>query len=98
MTTRAVGLIAQPEQAEAIVRDGKADQVALARSLLDNPRWPWHAAEKLGVDLDYPPQYLRVKAKLWPGAKLARPPEARGGGVIGPSEIQLDGKTTSCVR
>ena len=45
--------------------------VAMARAFLDNPRWVWHAAEQLGVELDYPPQYARSRHDLWPGA--ARP-------------------------
>jgi len=73
--TRAVGLIADADQAEEILASGKADMIAMARALLDNPRWPWHAAERFGVKLDYPPQYERVKPALWPGTKLARPQE-----------------------
>ena len=69
---RAVGMIADPEQAEAIIASGKADMVAMARAFLDNPRWVWHAAERFGVTLDYPPQYARSRHDLWPGAKLAR--------------------------
>ena len=72
---RAVGLIADPHQAEEIVRSGKADMVALARGFLDDPRWVWHAAERLGVRLDYPPQYARSRPDLWPGAQIARPRE-----------------------
>jgi NADPH2 dehydrogenase len=72
---RAVGMIADPQQAEDIVASGKADMVALARGFLDDPRWVWHAAERLGVKLDYPPQYARSRADLWPGAQLARPRE-----------------------
>jgi 2,4-dienoyl-CoA reductase-like NADH-dependent reductase (Old Yellow Enzyme family) len=49
--------------------------VALARGFLDDPRWVWHAAEKLGVRLDYPPQYARSRHDLWPGARVARPRE-----------------------
>lgn len=73
IVTRAVGMIADPQQANEIITTGKADQVALARALLDNPRWVWHAAEKLGATVTYPPQYERAAAKLWPGASLARP-------------------------
>jgi len=73
LAVRAVGMIADPEQAEAIVSGGKADMVALARGFLDNPRWVWHAAEKFGVKIDYPPQYARSHPDLWPGARLARP-------------------------
>jgi 2,4-dienoyl-CoA reductase-like NADH-dependent reductase (Old Yellow Enzyme family) len=74
IAVRAVGMIADPEQAEEIVASGKADMVAMARAFLDNPRWVWHAAERFGVKLDYPPQYARSRSDLWPGAKLARPP------------------------
>jgi NADPH2 dehydrogenase len=68
--TRAVGLIVDPHQAEAIISEGKADLVALGRALLDDPRWVWRAAEALGFPPPYPPQYSRASAKLWPGAKL----------------------------
>ena len=71
--TRAVGLIAEPHQAEAIVASGQADMVAMARAFLDDPRWVWHAAEALGGKAAMPPQYERSRADLWPGARLARP-------------------------
>jgi 2,4-dienoyl-CoA reductase-like NADH-dependent reductase (Old Yellow Enzyme family) len=74
LVTRAVGLIADPHQAEAIVARGDADCVALARAMLDNPRWGWHAAEALGADCPRQPPYERAKPSLWPGAKIARPP------------------------
>ena len=48
IVTRAVGLIDQPLQAEAIVAEGRADIVALARAMLADPRWPWRAASLLG--------------------------------------------------
>ncbi len=73
MKVRAVGMIADPAQAESIIAEGKADMVAMARAFLDNPRWVWHAAERLGVKLDYPPQYARARPDAWPGSKLARP-------------------------
>jgi NADPH2 dehydrogenase len=68
IATRAVGLIATPRQAEAIVADRKADMVALARAVLDNPHWGWHAALELGAEVARPPQYARAGPKLWPGA------------------------------
>jgi 2,4-dienoyl-CoA reductase-like NADH-dependent reductase (Old Yellow Enzyme family) len=74
LVTRAVGLIADPHQAEGIVARGDADCVALARAMLDNPRWGWHAAEALGADCPRPPQYDRAKPSVWPGATIARPP------------------------
>jgi len=73
LKVRAVGMIADPAHAESIVAEGKADMVAMARAFLDNPRWVWHAAERHGVTLDYPPQYARSRPDVWPGAKLARP-------------------------
>ena len=59
LTTMAVGLITQPQQAEEIVASGKADMVALARGMLYDPRWAWHAAAELGGQVDAPPQYWR---------------------------------------
>ena len=73
MKVRAVGMIADPAQAEAILAEGKADMVAMARAFLDNPRWAWHAAQRYGIKLDYPPQYARSRYDQWPGAKLVRP-------------------------
>jgi 2,4-dienoyl-CoA reductase-like NADH-dependent reductase (Old Yellow Enzyme family) len=55
----AVGLITAFEQAEAIIRTGDADFVALARAILYDPRWPWHAAAHLGASVRAPKQYLR---------------------------------------
>ncbi len=55
----AVGLITEFEQAEAIVGTGDADLVAIARAILYNPRWPWHAAAHFGATVTAPPQYLR---------------------------------------
>ena len=59
----AVGLITDFEQAEAIVGTGDADMVALARGMLYDPRWPWHAAAHLGASVKAPPQYLRSQPR-----------------------------------
>jgi 2,4-dienoyl-CoA reductase-like NADH-dependent reductase (Old Yellow Enzyme family) len=59
LTTIAVGLITEPKQAEEIVSSGKADMVALARAMLYDPRWGWHAAAELGGQVEAPPQYWR---------------------------------------
>ena len=72
ITVQAVGMIVNPHQAEAIVGEGHADCVALARAFLDDPRWVWHAATALGADTVYPPQYLRARPEHWPGAALTR--------------------------
>ncbi len=60
LTTIAVGLISDPAHAEAIVAQGDADMVAMARAFLWNPRWPWHAAAKLGATVSGPRQYYRA--------------------------------------
>jgi 2,4-dienoyl-CoA reductase-like NADH-dependent reductase (Old Yellow Enzyme family) len=59
MPVVAVGLITDYEQAEAIVGTGDADMIALARTILYDPRWPWHAAAHLGARVRAPEQYLR---------------------------------------
>jgi 2,4-dienoyl-CoA reductase-like NADH-dependent reductase (Old Yellow Enzyme family) len=57
--TVAVGLITDPKQAEGIIANGEADLVALARAMLYDPRWPWHAAAALGGQVRAPEQYWR---------------------------------------
>jgi 2,4-dienoyl-CoA reductase-like NADH-dependent reductase (Old Yellow Enzyme family) len=63
LPTLACGLITEPEQAEAIVAEGQADGVALARAMLYDPRWPWHAAAKLGAQVQAPRQYWRSQPR-----------------------------------
>lgn len=79
LTAMAVGMIGRPEQAEAVIANGDADFVALARPMLDNPRWGLHAAAALGADIRYPPQYIRARPNNWLGFGFvhpdARPPE-----------------------
>jgi 2,4-dienoyl-CoA reductase-like NADH-dependent reductase (Old Yellow Enzyme family) len=59
MPVIAVGLINSFEHAESIVATGDADMIALARTVLYDPRWPWHAAAELGARVRAPKQYLR---------------------------------------
>jgi 2,4-dienoyl-CoA reductase-like NADH-dependent reductase (Old Yellow Enzyme family) len=59
LPTMAVGLITEAQQAEEIVASGKGDFVAIARGILYDPRWPWHAAAELGATVQAPPQYWR---------------------------------------
>jgi 2,4-dienoyl-CoA reductase-like NADH-dependent reductase (Old Yellow Enzyme family) len=59
MPTIGVGLITEAKQAETIIQSGQADMVALARTMLYDPRWPWHAAAELGATVAAPPQYWR---------------------------------------
>jgi len=63
--TMAVGLITKPRQAEAIVAGGQADLVALARGMMDDPRWAWHAARELGAQALYPANYARCSPAQW---------------------------------
>jgi len=60
VNTVAVGLITEARQAEDIVASEKADLVALARAMLYDPRWPWHAAAELGATVAAPPPYWRA--------------------------------------
>ena len=63
MPTIGVGLITEPLHAEAIIANGQADMVGLARAMLFNPRWPWHAAGALGAQVAAPPQYWRSQPR-----------------------------------
>jgi 2,4-dienoyl-CoA reductase-like NADH-dependent reductase (Old Yellow Enzyme family) len=63
MPTIGVGLITEPLHAEAIVANNQADMVGLARAMLYNPRWPWHAAAALGAQVAAPPQYWRSQPR-----------------------------------
>lgn len=57
----AVGLITEAMQAEGILQYGMADAIGLARAMLYDPRWPWHAAAELGENIQIAPQYLRCQ-------------------------------------
>jgi NADPH2 dehydrogenase len=63
IATIAVGLITEARQAEEIVASGKADMVALARGMLYDPRWAWHAAAELGGQVRAPRQYWRSQPR-----------------------------------
>jgi 2,4-dienoyl-CoA reductase-like NADH-dependent reductase (Old Yellow Enzyme family) len=63
LPTIAVGLITEPAQAEAIIASGEADAVSLARAMLYDPRWPWHAAATLGAQVAAPRQYWRSQPR-----------------------------------
>ncbi|MFC4351733.1 NADH:flavin oxidoreductase/NADH oxidase [Fodinicurvata halophila] len=67
MAVMAVGLITEFEQAESIVGTGDADLISLARALLYNPRWPWHAAAHFGATVSAPNQYLRSEPRQHAG-------------------------------
>jgi 2,4-dienoyl-CoA reductase-like NADH-dependent reductase (Old Yellow Enzyme family) len=63
LTTIAVGLITEAAHAESILAQGQADAVSLARALLYDPRWPWHAAAELGAQVRAPRQYWRSQPR-----------------------------------
>lgn len=65
LAVRTVGMISDPVQAETLLNSGEADWIALGRAFLDDPRWVWRAAHRLGFDLVYPGQYSRVMPKFW---------------------------------
>lgn len=60
LKTGAVGMITDPEQAEAILQDGSADLIVMAREFLREPYWPVKAASALGYEFSVPPQYQRA--------------------------------------
>jgi 2,4-dienoyl-CoA reductase-like NADH-dependent reductase (Old Yellow Enzyme family) len=66
MPVIAVGLITDYDQAEAIIATGDADLVALARGMLYDPRWPWHAAAYFDARVKAPNQYLRCQPRQHP--------------------------------
>ena len=66
MPVIAVGFITEFEQAEAIAGTGDADLIALARTILYNPRLPWHAAAHFGAHVKAPDQYLRSQPRQYP--------------------------------
>ena len=74
MPVVAVGMITGFDHAEAIVANGDADLIAIARGILYDPHWPWHAAAHLGASVAVPPQYLRSQPPQFPGLL------AQGGG------------------
>jgi 2,4-dienoyl-CoA reductase-like NADH-dependent reductase (Old Yellow Enzyme family) len=67
MPVVAVGMISSFEHADSIIATGDADLVALARAILYDPRWPWHAAAELGAKVRAPSQYLRSEPRRFKG-------------------------------
>jgi NADPH2 dehydrogenase len=61
VATAAVGLINTPELADEIIRNGRADLVALGRELLRHPYWPLDAARTLGQEIAWPRQYRQAR-------------------------------------
>ena len=63
LPTIGVGLITEAHEAESVIAEGRADMVALARAILYDPRWPWHAAAQLGAQVEAPRQYWRSQPR-----------------------------------
>ena len=76
MKVIAVGLITSAWQAETILMTGQADMIGLARAVMYDPRWPWHAAYELGEKLTYPRQYER-----------AHPSQKNAAGINAPGNV-----------
>jgi 2,4-dienoyl-CoA reductase-like NADH-dependent reductase (Old Yellow Enzyme family) len=74
VATAAVGLITEPEQANAIVEQGEADLVLLAREMLRDPYSPVHAAAALSEPASWPKQYLRAAPRGSSSRTLASHP------------------------
>lgn len=72
MPVIAVGLITEPQQAEAIIATGDADMIAIARGILYDPRWPWHAAAELGASIPVSPQFLRSQPRRFTNLLIPR--------------------------
>jgi 2,4-dienoyl-CoA reductase-like NADH-dependent reductase (Old Yellow Enzyme family) len=66
-------MIADAAQAEEVIATNRADMIAMARAIIDDPRWPWHAAAQLGVEIARPSPYARAAPGQWPGYALAHP-------------------------
>ncbi len=73
MTTMALGLLHDPQLAESVLAEGKADMIGIARGMLADPRWPWRAALALGEPLKLPGPFLNARKVLPP----AREPEKK---------------------
>jgi len=86
ITTMTVGMIVEAHQANDIVASGKADMIAIGRAIMDDPRWPWHVAAKLGEKIAVAPQYARSTPEHWPAYPMvhgALPGQAEGPAKMG---------------
>lgn len=65
LAVMAVGMVTRARQAEEVVAGGRADLVAMARAMMDDPRWAWHAARELGAETAYASNYARCSPSQW---------------------------------
>ncbi|HXZ12516.1 MAG TPA: NADH:flavin oxidoreductase/NADH oxidase [Candidatus Sulfotelmatobacter sp.] len=75
--TGAVGLITSAAQADAILREEKADVVLLAREFLRQPYWPLRVAHELGFPVSWPAQYLRAAPDGTPAREAVAAPDLK---------------------
>ncbi len=87
ITTMTVGMIIEAQQASDIIASGKADMIAIGRAIMDDPRWPWHAAAKLGEKLAVSPQYARSTPEHWPAYPLVH--EVAAGAANGQNPAKM---------
>jgi 2,4-dienoyl-CoA reductase-like NADH-dependent reductase (Old Yellow Enzyme family) len=80
--TIVVGMITEPEHAEAILREGKADIIAVAREMMCDPYWPVRAAKALGL-----PDWLNVLPENYAFRLYPREEERRQAQVAANAEI-----------
>jgi 2,4-dienoyl-CoA reductase-like NADH-dependent reductase (Old Yellow Enzyme family) len=73
--TGAVGMITNPSQADAILNEGKADVVILAREFLRQPYWPLAIARELGFHVSWPVQYFRAAPDGTPPREAIQVPD-----------------------
>jgi NADPH2 dehydrogenase len=79
-----VGVIIGADQAEEVVASGEVDLVGIARAFIDDPRWVWHAAARLGAEVPYPRPYQMGHPSKWPAYRLMHSPSALGLGWAEP--------------
>jgi len=93
IATMAVGLITQAAQAETILRDGRADLIALGRELIWNPNWPVHAAKELIGEKAYELLPVKYAHRLIRRDVVGRLPINKTGGPSTPEDDALTEKT-----
>jgi 2,4-dienoyl-CoA reductase-like NADH-dependent reductase (Old Yellow Enzyme family) len=75
--TGAVGMITTAAEADAILREEKADVVLLAREFLRQPYWPLRVAHELGFPVPWPVQYLRAAPDGTPAQEAVNLPDVK---------------------
>jgi 2,4-dienoyl-CoA reductase-like NADH-dependent reductase (Old Yellow Enzyme family) len=73
--TGAIGMITSMNQADTILREGRADVILMAREFLREPYWPLHAAHAEGFQTPWPAQYLRAAPQGTPAREPLELPE-----------------------